>query len=36
MINNVKDKEEQKYLLGEIIVPENRGSTPIFDQLAHL
>lgn len=36
MIDKVKNEEEQKYLLGEIIVPENRGSASIFDQLSHL
>lgn len=36
MIDLVDNKEEQKYLLGEIIVPENRGSASIFDQLNHL
>jgi len=36
MICNIKNKEEQEYLLGDIIVPENRGSASIFDQLRHL
>ena len=36
MIDIVDNKEEQKYLLGGIIVPENRGSASIFDQLSHL
>jgi len=36
MIDLIKNNEDQKYLLGEIIAPENRGSASIFDQLGHL
>jgi hypothetical protein len=36
MICNIGNKEEQEYLLGDMIVPENRGSASIFDQLRHL
>lgn len=36
MIDLVKNKNEQKYLLEEINVPENRGRVSIFDRLDHL
>lgn len=36
MLCNIENKEEQEYILGNIIVPENRGSSSIFDQLRHL
>ena len=36
MICNITDNEEKKYLLGDIVIAENRGSTSIFDQLEHL
>lgn len=36
MLCKVENKEEQEYILGDIIVPENRGSASIFEQLRHL
>lgn len=36
IIDLVKNKNEQKYLLEEINVPENRGRVSIFDRLDHL
>lgn len=36
MLCKIENKEEQEYILGDIIVPENRGSGSIFDQLRHL
>jgi len=35
-MENIQSIEDQKYLLGDILLAENRGCTSIFDQLEHL
>jgi len=35
-MGNIQSIEDQKYLLGDMLLAENRGRTSIFDQLEHL